>query len=146
MLGAGVPDDVLARLVPGGIDQRILETARESVLAQTGYDERMPLFDRLGVESLGDKAKVFRERVFLSRGEMAATYPASCDSRHLYFYYTLRLRDVIRTFGSHTLRRGRLMMQSRGRDRKASLVNWLKSGKPVRQAKVKVKVKVKENP
>jgi hypothetical protein len=130
MLGTGVPDDVLERLVPGGIARRVLEMARESVLAQTGYRQWAPFFDLVGAKSLGDKAKLSWERVFLSRGEMAAVYPASRDSKHLYFYYVLRLGHVIRTYGAHTLRRARLMMQSRGRDRKASLVNWLRSGKP----------------
>jgi len=130
MLGTGVPDDVLERLVPGGIARRVLEMARESVLTQTGYGQWAPFFDLVGAKSLGDKAKLSWERVFLSRGEMAAVCPASRGSRHLYFYYVLRLRDVIRTYGAHTLRRARLMMQSRGRDRKASLVNWLRSGKP----------------
>jgi hypothetical protein len=127
MLGAGVPDAVLEQLVPGGLDQRILEAARESVLARTGYSQWMPKFDLLGAESFGDKARLLWQRVFLTRGEMAAIYPASRDSRHLYRYYVLRLRDVIRTYWSHTFRRGRLMSQSRGRDRHA-LVNWL-SGK-----------------
>ena len=127
MLGAGVPDDVLEQLVPGGIDQRILETAKESVLGQTGgYMQLMPFFGRLGATSFGDRTKLSLERVFLSRGEMAAMYPASCDSRHLSFYYVLRLRDVIRTYWSHTFRRGRLMMHGRGGDPNASLVNWLK--------------------
>jgi hypothetical protein len=114
-------------LVPGGIDQRILETAKESVLGQTGgYMQLMPFFGRLGATSFGDRTKLSLERVFLSRGEMAAMYPASCDSRHLSFYYVLRLRDVIRTYWSHTFRRGRLMMHGRGGDPDASLVNWLK--------------------
>ena len=128
MLGAGVPDDILKQLVPGGIDQRILMRARESVLAKTGYAQRMPLFGRLGAKSLGEKLKLSWERVFLSRDEMAATYPASRGSKHFYLYYALRLRDVIRTYWSHTFRRARLMMQSRGHDRNAALVNWL-SGK-----------------
>ena len=130
MVGAGVPDDVLERLVPGGIDQRIIEAARESVLTQAGYLQRMPFFGRLGVESLGDKAKLSWERIFLSRGEMAAIYPASRDSKYLYFHYALRLRDVIRAFVSHIRRRGRLMTRSRRHNRKDPLVNWLKSGEP----------------
>jgi hypothetical protein len=152
LLDAGVPDDVLEQLVPGGLDQRILETARQSVLAQTGYGPWTPFFDLRGARFLGDKAKLFRKRVFLSRSEMAAIYPASRDARHLHFYYVLRLKDVVRVFLSHNLRRGLPVIRSRGQDRNVSLVNWLKSGKPVRQAKVevkakvKVKVKEKENP
>lgn len=128
MLGAAVPDAVLQQLVPGDIDPRILEAARESVLARSGYMERMPFFGRLGAKSLGEKLMLSWERIFLSRDEMAVTYPASRGSRHLYPYYALRLRDVIRTYWSHTFRRGRLMVQSRGRDRNTALVNWL-SGK-----------------
>ena len=128
LLDAGVPDDVLERLVPGGLDQRVLETARQSVLAQTGYGPWTPFFDLRGARSLGDKVKLFRKRVFLSRDEMAAIYPASRDSRHLYLYYALRLKDVMRVFWSHNLRRGLPMIRSRGQDRNVSLVNWLKSG------------------
>jgi len=144
MMGARVPDDVLEQLVPGGLDQRVLEAARESVFAQTGYDQWVPFFDLVGTKSLGDRARLSWERVFLSREEMAATYPASRGSRHLYLYYALRLGHVMRSYWTHTLRRGRLIMQSRGRDQNVSLVNWLKSGKPERQ--VKVKAKVQENP
>jgi hypothetical protein len=128
-MGAELPDGVLEQLVPGGIDRRILETARQSVLAQTDYGLSVPLFRLRGAKSLSDMAKLSWGRVFLSRGEMAAVYPASRESKHLWFYYALRVKDVIRNYWSHTVRRGRLMMRSRGRDRNASLFNWLDSGK-----------------
>ncbi len=130
LLDAGVPDDVLQRLVPRGITRRVLETARESVLTWTGYEEIMPILGLLGAKSIGDKAKLFRERVFLSREEMAAKYPASSTAIHLRLYYVLRLRDVIRTFGDHNLRQCRVMMRNLVRGRKVSLLNWLRSGKP----------------
>jgi hypothetical protein len=107
MLRAEVPGDLLERLVPGGIDQRVLEAARESVLTQTDYRQRVPLFLLLGARSLEDKAKLSWKRVFLSRDEMAAKYPATRGSKHFYLYYALRLRDVIRTYTFHTFRRGR---------------------------------------
>jgi hypothetical protein len=125
MLSVEVPDAVLEQLVPGGIDPRILETAKEFTLAQKECHQIVPLFDQLGAESLGDKARLVWKRVFLSRTEMTETYPASRNSRHLYRYYALRLRDVIRTYWSHAFRRGRLTAQSHGRDRNAALVNWL---------------------
>jgi len=90
--------------------------------------ERMPFFGRLGAKSFGEKAKLSWERVFVSRGEMAAMYPASRDSKHVWFYYALRLRDVVRTYWFHAQQRR--VMQRRGRDRNASLFNWLDSGKP----------------
>ena len=133
MLDTEVPAEVLERLVPGGFDQRILETARERVLAQTpdGQWVARPFFEQRGVRSIGDKVKLSWGRVFLSRGEMAEMYPASRDSKHPWFYYALRLRDVIRTFRSHALERGRLTTRSRGRNRYVALFNWLESGKPL---------------
>jgi len=131
MFGAELPGDVLERLVPGGPDQRVLEAAQEAVLAQTGYDRMIPLsYDHLGAESVGDKARLLGRRVFLSREEMAAKYPASRNARHFWFYYVLRLRDVIRTYWFHILARARLTTRNLGSSRQASLASWLRSGKP----------------
>jgi len=126
MLGAGVPEDVLEQLIPRGIDPHMLKVARESVLGQWGYIERLPFFGRLGAKSIGEKAKLSWERVFLSRDEMAARYRASRDSKYFHFYYALRLWDVILIYGSDAMTRARLMRRSRGRDRNAPLVKWLK--------------------
>jgi hypothetical protein len=127
MMDAAVPDEVLAQLVPGDIDQRILETAKESVLARTGYGPWVSLFHLRGARSAGDKARLFWKRVFLSRREMVAAYPASRESKHLWFYYALRLRDVVRTFWSYMLRRGLPMIRSRGQNRNVALVKWLRA-------------------
>jgi hypothetical protein len=125
LLGAGVPDDILERLVPEGIDPRVLEAARETVLTQTARHHWESLFRAQGARSPGEKAKFLRERVFLSRDEMAEKYPASRGSRFFYLYYALRLRDGIRAYSFHALRRTRLMMQRRRRERYAALHNWL---------------------
>ena len=125
LLGAGVPDDVLEHLVPGGLDRRVFEAARQSALTRTGYDQWQPFFDKMRATALGDKAKLSWRRVFLSRDEMAATYPASRDMRYLYFYYARRVGHLVRSYTTHTLRRARLML-GRGRDRNAALVRWLK--------------------
>ena len=138
MLGAGVPDDVLERLLPGGLDQQVLETAMESVLTQVDYRPWVPFFDVPGVRSLGGMVRLTWKRVFLSRDEMTVKYPASRGARHLGFYYVLRLRDGLRAFGAHALRRGR-SRRSRGRGRRASLTSRLESGKPARQAEAKQK-------
>ena len=133
MLGTEVPDDVVERLVPGGLDQRILETARECLLAHSGYGRWMPprpFFSEWRAESFADKVKLPWKRIFLSRDEMAVLYPASRSSRHLYRYYALRLRDVIRIFVSYTLGQSRRMMRSHGRARQVTLIDWLGSAKP----------------
>jgi hypothetical protein len=130
MLRAGVPEAVLEQLVPGGLDQRLLETARRSALAKTGDLRSVSLVDRWAAMSITDKARLSLSRIFLSRDEMTAVYPASSDSKRLGYYYALRLRDVIRTFGTHVLGRGLRAARSRGQASEAELVNWLKSGKP----------------
>jgi len=125
MLGAAVPAEVLERLVPGGIDPRVLAAAREAVLTQTGRHHWESLFSAQGARSPGEKTTFLKERVFLSRDEMAAKYPASRGSRFFYLYYALRLRDGLRAYTSHALRRARLMMQKRRRERYAALYDWL---------------------
>ena len=144
MLGAEVPDDVLEQLVPEGIDRRILEVARESVLAQTDYRHVVSFMDRWGAMPLRDKPELLWRRIFLSFKAMAARCAAPQGAGHLSRYYVLRLRDTIRTFATQFLRRGPATTRIPAQDRNASLANWLESSKPVRQAKVKAKAK--ENP
>jgi hypothetical protein len=130
MLDAGVPDAVLAQLVPGGIPRCILDAARDSVLTRSSHMETIPLFRRLGARSLGERARLARERAFLSRDELAVVYPAARTSRHLYLYYARRLLAVIRTYFSHVIRRARLQLGTRGRDPSAALVRWLNGRSP----------------
>jgi hypothetical protein len=129
MLGTDVPDDVLERLVPGGIDERVLETARQSALADTGYEPWSPVSGLVGARSLSDKAKLLWQRVFLSRDEMARVHPASRDSRCLSFYYGLRFRDVLRNRGTTVLRLAQSPSYRQSASESAVVANWLRSGK-----------------
>jgi len=130
MLGTGVPDDVLERLVPGGIDEHVPETARQSVLAKKGHDPWTPVSGLVGARSLGDKTKLLRERVFLSRDEMAAIHPASRDSRHLCSYYALRFKHVMRNRGATAPRLARSPSYRQSASKSAVVANWLRLGKP----------------
>lgn len=129
LLGAEVHDDVIERLVPGGIDPRVLQAATESFVTQTGYGPRVPSYYPSGARSFGDEARWFRNRVFLSRDEMAAKYPASRGSKHFYLYYVLRLRDALRAYPSYARLVARYMMTGLRRSRYAALHYWLKSRK-----------------
>ena len=130
MSGAGVPDDALERLVPGGIDEHVLDMARQSILADTGYDPWTPVSGLVGVRSLGDKAKLLWERVFLSRDDMARVYPASRESRNLCSYYALRFKDVMRNRGATVLRLAQSSSYRQSAAESAVVANWLRSGKP----------------
>jgi hypothetical protein len=131
-LAAEVPEDVLQRLVPGGLDPRLLKQATECVLAQEGYDNwsLLPFPNRLGGKWTLARVKALRDAIFLSRDEMASKYPRARDSRHLWPYYILRLVDLPRMYGRATLQQGFRMMRVRERDSTSSLDGWLKSGKP----------------
>ena len=137
MLGTSVSDDVLEWLVPGGIDEHVLETARQSVLAETGYEPWTPVSSLMGAMSLGDKAKLLWERVFLPRDQMARIYPASRDSRHLCSYYALRFRDVMRNRGATVMRLVRSPGYRQSASKSAVVANWLRSEEPVWQGKAR---------
>jgi hypothetical protein len=131
MFGTAVPDDVLRRLIPGGPDQPIVETAWELVLVRVFRPGRVTgsLQDLWSVKPLGGKARRLSDRVFLTRAEMALEYPRSRTAKRLFYYYALRLRDVLRLNGASVQR----MMLSRDTRREASMMsavtNWLESGK-----------------
>ncbi|MBN2466110.1 nucleotidyltransferase family protein [candidate division WOR-3 bacterium] len=129
LLGAEVPGSIIEQLVPGGLDPRVLEAAKESVVTQTGYGPRIPSLYPSGAKSLRGEVKWFWRRVFLSRDEMAAKYPASRNSRHLYLHHALRLRDALRASPSYLPILVRFMRAGLRRSRYASLSSWLKSGK-----------------
>jgi hypothetical protein len=130
-LAAEVPDAALERLVPGGLDPEVLEVARKTVLAGTPYDKWLsPAF--LGLRDRGPfahKVKRLWKRVFLSREAMAAEYPASRHSRHLYGYHARRLWYVIRKWGP-ALGMMPTHKWERSLSENARLADWLKSGKP----------------
>ncbi|UCG42939.1 MAG: nucleotidyltransferase family protein [candidate division WOR-3 bacterium] len=121
MLGTEVPNSILERLVPGGIDQRLFDAAKEAVLTGTSVREAAPF---------GDELRQARERIFLSRDEMAKRYPASRESRHLYPYYALRLRDAGRSFGSRIAKQSLALVRSRERGGISALVKWLRPARP----------------
>ena len=127
-LGAGVPDDVLEQLVPGGLERRVFEAAKQSVLTRTGYCEWLPFFDAAHATTPTDKARLTWRRIFLSRDEMAEVYPASLRSRLIYFHYARRVGHVVRSYVVHSFLRAHFMISSSERDRNVALVKWL-SGK-----------------
>ena len=143
MLGTGVPDGVLERLVPGGIDENVLEIAKQSVLADTGYDPWTPVSGLVGAGSFGDKARLLWERIFLSRDQMAVVYPASRNSRFLCLYYVLRFREVMRNRGATLLRLARSPSYRQTASKDAVVANWLRSEEPVQQGKAGAKAKEK---
>ncbi len=125
LLGAEVPDKALELLVPGGISPDMLAAAKQSLLDQTGYGRWQTFFDAARASTFTEKAKLSWRRVFLSRSEMAATYPKSRVGFFLPWYYGRRVVDLVGRYLSHSLRRRRLLRRGRGSDPHAALVRWL---------------------
>lgn len=107
LLGAQIPADVLARLKR---DERITFQADE--LHALLFPEHPELLhspteyflDFLKTPQLSAKLRLFAGRLFLSRQEMAVKYAVDPRSRRLYFYYLLRLKDLVARFAHKTWR------------------------------------------
>ena len=74
---------------------------------------------------------LFLKGFFLPREAMARLYPAPADSIRIYFYYAVRLRDLLRVYGRDVwrwLRRDKAMQAfaKEGQDL-TTLKDWLMS-------------------
>jgi hypothetical protein len=130
LLGADVPPAVLGRLVPGGIDRRVLDLASETVcsrLSDPGHVSRS-VRDLWGKKSLGDRARLAWERVFLSRDDLADIYPKSRNAGNIHLYRLRRLGDVLKAHGRSVPRLVRSRAMRQGTAKMAAVTDWLESG------------------
>lgn len=85
-----------------------------------------------GAARLRYRVILFLKGFFLPREAMARLYPPQADSIRIYFYYLVRLRDLLRVYGSDVVRwlKGDLEMQALAEDGKdlTTLKDWLMSG------------------
>jgi hypothetical protein len=98
LVGADVPDDVLAGLRPDGLSDEIVDAARAQMLRAADH---VPtgLAEFHGHDSILRKASVFLKNVFLSREAMARLYPVSANSPRVYLYYPKRIVDAFTQYG-----------------------------------------------
>lgn len=97
MLGVPVPEWVMKKLMPSGIDPETLSMARSQVLGESalkGYGaERATI---LQTEGVWKKGKAIGKRLFLSKKHLANNYGVPSDNWRVYLYYGVRLKDVFR--------------------------------------------------
>lgn len=84
-----------------------------------------------GTSRFQDKVVLFWKGFFLPREAMVRLYPVPADSLRMYFYYLVRLRDLLRTYGRdfwRWLRHDKKMqvIVQEGRDL-TTLKDWLMS-------------------
>ena len=137
LLGVASPEGLMEELKPNDFDEHIVALARGQIFSRrvrTGPP--LSLWRRhvarfWGSARLRDKVLLFLKGFFLPRDGMALLYPAPADSIRIYFYYVVRLRDLLRLFGSgvwRLLRRDKEMQAfaKEGKDLTA-LKDWLMS-------------------
>ncbi len=116
LLGAKVPAGFLEELRPGDFDERFAVLAKDQIFARkvrTGQPLSMwPAVAQFwGATRLRDKVVLFWKGLFLSRESMARLYPVPADSGRIYFYYFVRFRDLLRTYGRDV---GRWLRRDKG--------------------------------
>ena len=109
LLGASVPDDLMKIIKPSDFDERFMVLAKERIFAYEHWNsDGLSLSSNIaqlwGSERLLDKGTLFLRRAFPSPEEMARTYPAPSDSMRIYFYYPVRIKDLLLRHGRHVWR------------------------------------------
>jgi hypothetical protein len=135
-LGVALPEGLMKALKPGDFDERFVALARNQIFSRrprSGPPLSMwPAVARFwGSARLRDKVSLFFKGFFLPREAMARIYPPPADSIRIYFYYVVRLRDLLRVYGCDVwrwLRRDEEMQAfaKEGKDL-TTLKDWLMS-------------------
>lgn len=136
LLGVALPEGLMEALKPSDFDERFVALARDQIFSRrlrTGPPLSMwPAVARFwGSARLRDKVFLFLKGFFLPREAMARLYPPPADSIRIYFYYVVRLRDLLRVYGRDVwrwLRRDEEMQAfaKEGKDL-TTLKDWLMS-------------------
>lgn len=122
MLGAGVPADVLARLVPGAADAgEALRTARENVLAHASAGP-MWMGVTVGETAPGRRVRGLLGRVFAPPGQLLETSGRTVGAAGLAWIY------VTRPFRLLVRHRGRLAGLLRGRPAERAQLRAARAG------------------
>ena len=134
LMGVALPAGFMEALKPGDFDGRFLALARDQIFSReprTGQPLSMwPAVARFwGTASLRGKVVLFVKGFFLPRAAMARLYPVPAGSLRIYFYYAVRLRDLLRVYGRDVWRwlRHDKRMQAFAKEGKdlTTLKDWL---------------------
>jgi hypothetical protein len=130
LLGAAVPEEVLADLRPNGFDQKVMSLARTEILGQAA-SVSAPFARMCGASRGREKVGLLVDAMFPSRKVLGRIYPTSRRAPSLYPYYLLlRWRDLVERYGMiawRVIRRDEkakaLIRREHERD---ALMEWLK--------------------
>ena len=136
LLGAAVPDDLMNAITPGDFDERFMVLAQKRIFAYEQWmSDGLSLSPNVaglwGSTGLLDKGALFLRRACPRREEVARMYPAPEDSMQIYFYYLVRMKDLLLRHGRQMWRLMRgdeeLQAVARRENDLAPLKDWLMS-------------------
>jgi hypothetical protein len=104
LMGAPVPEKLLNAIKPDDFDERFIAMAKGRIFetgprSVDGLSLPPNAFQFFGSKRFLNKAVLFLKRVFPSREEMSRMYQAPSDSPRIYFYYPVRIRDLLLRYG-----------------------------------------------
>ncbi|MFO7665881.1 MAG: nucleotidyltransferase family protein [Desulfobacterales bacterium] len=136
LLGVALPEGLMKALKPGDFDERFAALARDQIFSRGPRNgpplSMWPAVARFwGSARIRDKVFLFLKGFFIPREAMARLYPAPADSIQIYFYYVVRLRDILGVYGHDVwrwLRRDKEMQDfaRKGKDL-TTLKDWMMS-------------------
>jgi len=101
LLNANIPDNIIKDLQPTDLSEDIVRMARNQVFMDARFAStiRMPFAQFIEKTSLSDRFKIFLNRIFLTKRELALCYSLDFDSSAVYWYYPRRALDLLRRHG-----------------------------------------------
>lgn len=124
LVGAAVPREVLDTLKPDNCDPQIITWAK----AQLVHEFSEPVLPPIALikcwksKQILGKINILRQRIFLPREEIARMYSISPNLPRIYFYYLIRLKDLL-VWHSRTL--WRLSRRHKEIVTQVELTEWL---------------------
>jgi len=132
-LNVPVPAQIYTDLVPEGLEDALLESARIQLLERVQFSDHFTpdLVNLSEADGLFLKIKIGLQRVFIPRLALARVYNVSPNSPKIIWYYFVRLKYLIKHYGKTLVRVQRGSEETEPALRKAeiskSLHNWMSS-------------------
>jgi hypothetical protein len=136
LLGVTLPDGLMEAFKPRDFDERFMVWACGQIFAyrhrnSDGLSLSPNIAQLWGSKRLLNKGTLFLRRAFPSPEEMTRMYPAPSDSIRIYFYYPVRIKDLLLRHGRQVWRllRGNEGMRvlAKQKNDSVSFKDWLMS-------------------
>ena len=106
LIGANIPNSVIREMQPKGISEDIINTAKRQIFMNSSFagSIKKPFVQLILSNNLLTRFKIFLNRIFLSKRNLASCYSLDPNFPWIHLYYIRRFIDVLRRH-SHTMSR-----------------------------------------